>query len=113
MIANAAFDARAFTSASPPRGSGDISRKLGSVGSGVSSRRRTFVRPFAFAFPEGRGSIQSDVGVEFIGVRSGVERRRGVSGLKAWDPGRRETPGEKVFKDRRSPRERGRMGTSV
>ena len=45
------------------------------------------------------------------GVRSGVERRRGVSGLKARDA-RREPPG-KVLKDRRSPRERGRMGTSV
>jgi hypothetical protein len=47
------------------------------------------------------------------GVRSGVERRRGVSGLKARDPGRRETPGDKVLKKQRSPRERGRMGTSV
>ena len=45
------------------------------------------------------------------GVRSGVERRRG-RGLKARDPGRRDTPG-KVLKDRRSPRRRGRMGTSV
>ena len=45
------------------------------------------------------------------GVRSGVERRRGVSGLKARDE-RRETPG-KVLKKRRSPRVRGRMGTSV
>ena len=34
-----------------------------------------------------------------------------MSGLKAWS-GRRETPG-KVLKDRRSPRGRGRMGTSV
>jgi hypothetical protein len=46
------------------------------------------------------------------GVRSGVERRRGVSGLKARDPGRRETIA-KVLKDRRPPRRRGRMGTSV
>eukprot|EP00982_Pelagococcus_subviridis_P005282 29580-Pelagococcus_subviridis.AAC.2 len=38
--------------------------------------------------PEDR-SIQSDVGVEFIGVRSGVERCRG-RGLKA-SGGRRET----------------------
>ena len=45
------------------------------------------------------------------GVRSGVERRRG-RGLKPRDPGRRETPG-KVLQDRRSPRRRGRMGTSV
>ena len=41
-------------------------------------------------------SIQSDVGVEFIGVRSGVERRRG-RGLKARG-GLRETPG-KVLKE--------------
>jgi hypothetical protein len=32
-----------------------------------------------------------DIGVELKGVRSGVERRRGVSGLKPRDPGRRET----------------------
>jgi hypothetical protein len=51
------------------------------------------------------------VGVELKGVRSGVERRRGVSGLKAGG-GRRETQG-KVLKDRRSPRRRGRMGTGV
>jgi hypothetical protein len=49
--------------------------------------------------------------VEFIGVRSGVERRRG-RGLKAWDPGRRDAPG-KVLKERRPPRGRGRMGTSA
>eukprot|EP00982_Pelagococcus_subviridis_P017297 31529-Pelagococcus_subviridis.AAC.19 len=40
----------------------------------------------------------------------GVQRRRG-RGLKAGG-GRRESPA-KVLKDRRSPRERGRMGTSV
>ena len=40
----------------------------------------------------------------------GVERHRG-RGLKARG-GRRDAPG-KVLKDRRSPRERGRMGTSV
>eukprot|EP00982_Pelagococcus_subviridis_P014546 31340-Pelagococcus_subviridis.AAC.9 len=40
-----------------------------------------------------------------------VERHRGVSGLKPRG-GRRDTPG-KVLKDRRSPRGRGRMGTSV
>ena len=33
--------------------------------------------------------------------------------MKAGDPGRRETPGDKVLKKRRSPRQRGRMGTSV
>eukprot|EP00982_Pelagococcus_subviridis_P016200 31459-Pelagococcus_subviridis.AAC.5 len=32
--------------------------------------------------------------------------------LKPWG-GRRDTPGRKALKDRRSPRERGRMGTSV
>eukprot|EP00982_Pelagococcus_subviridis_P008411 30837-Pelagococcus_subviridis.AAC.26 len=64
---------------------------------------------------EGRGSVQSDdVGVEFKGVRSGVERRRGVSGLKPRCDGRRDAPGDnKVLKDRRSPRKRGRMGTNV
>eukprot|EP00982_Pelagococcus_subviridis_P009209 30910-Pelagococcus_subviridis.AAC.6 len=41
----------------------------------------------------------------------GVERRRGW-GLKARDPGRRETPGE-VLEKRRSPRRRGRTGTGV
>ena len=41
----------------------------------------------------------------------GVERRR-ARGSKARGPGRRETPG-KVLKDRRAPRERGRMGTGV
>jgi hypothetical protein len=40
----------------------------------------------------------------------GVERRRG-RGLKARG-GRRDTT-TKVLKDRRSPRRRGRMGTSV
>ena len=49
--------------------------------------------------------------VELKGVRSGVERRRG-RGLKARG-GRRESPGSKVLKDQRSPRRRGRMGTSV
>ena len=52
-----------------------------------------------------------NVGVESKGVRSGVERRRGVSGSKTRG-GRRDTR-EKVLKERRSPRERGRMGTSV
>ena len=56
-------------------------------------------------------SIRANVGVEFIGVRSGVERRGG-RGLKARDPGRRDTTG-KVLKKRRSPRRRGRTGTSV
>jgi hypothetical protein len=42
-----------------------------------------------------------DIGVEaFKGVRSGVERRRGVSGLKAArGDGRRDPPGDKVLKD--------------
>eukprot|EP00982_Pelagococcus_subviridis_P006333 30067-Pelagococcus_subviridis.AAC.2 len=55
-----------------------------------------------------RRSVRSDVGVEFKGVRSGVERQRG-RGLKPRD-GRRDATG-KVLKDRRSPRGRGRMGT--
>ena len=55
-------------------------------------------------------SIQAKVGVELKGVRSGVERRRGRV-LKARCK-RRDAPG-KVLKERRSPRERGRMGTSV
>ena len=64
------------------------------------SRRRGFLR---------------EIEVELLkGIRSGVERLRGVSGLKARDPGRRETPpGEKVLKERRPHRRRGRMGTSV
>jgi len=64
------------------------------------SRRRGFLR---------------EIGVELKGVRSGVEKLRGVSGLKARDRGRRETPpgDKKVLKERRSPRRRGRMGTSV
>eukprot|EP00982_Pelagococcus_subviridis_P011807 31121-Pelagococcus_subviridis.AAC.6 len=67
---------------------------------------------------EGRARVrtkrQTDVGVELKGVRGGVERRRGVSsGLKPARGGRRETPGEKVLKDRRSQRERGRTGTSA
>ena len=54
----------------------------------------------------------TDVGVEFKGASVGVERRRGVSGLKPWRA-QRDTPGEKVLKERRSSRRRGRMGTSV
>ena len=58
---------------------------------------------------EGR-PIQANIGMELNGVRSGVERRRGrVLKPEAW---RRDAPG-KVLKDRRSPREWGRMGTSV
>eukprot|EP00982_Pelagococcus_subviridis_P006334 30067-Pelagococcus_subviridis.AAC.3 len=65
------------------------------------------------ALPHGeseRRSIRANIGVELKGVRSGLERRRG-RGMKPRDPGRRETPG-KVLKDRRPPRQRGRMGTS-
>eukprot|EP00982_Pelagococcus_subviridis_P011034 31051-Pelagococcus_subviridis.AAC.3 len=40
---------------------------------------------------EGRGSIRSEVGVELKGVNGGVERRRGVSGLRARGDGRRES----------------------
>jgi len=52
-----------------------------------------------------------DIGVELKGVRSGVERRRGVSGLKPWR-GRRDATA-KVLKDRLSHRRRGRTGTGV
>eukprot|EP00982_Pelagococcus_subviridis_P016377 31475-Pelagococcus_subviridis.AAC.10 len=45
-------------------------------------------------------SIRANVGVELKGIRW------------TWDPGRRDAPG-KVLKERRSPRQRGRMGTSV
>ena len=53
--------------------------------------------------------------MDLKGVRSGVERRHGASGLglKPRGDGRRDTPGDKVLKKRRAPRERGRMGTSV
>ena len=71
----------------------------------LSSPRKTRPRPPSSA------SFGANVGVELKGVRSGVERRRG-RGLKARDPGRRDAPG-KVLKDRRSPRRRGRTGTSV
>jgi len=43
---------------------------------GVRRRRRARRRVTAALGSEGR-SIRSDVGVEFKGVRSGVERRRG------------------------------------
>eukprot|EP00982_Pelagococcus_subviridis_P012137 31146-Pelagococcus_subviridis.AAC.7 len=43
---------------------------------------------------EGRGSVRSDIfGAESKGVRSGVERRRGVSGLKPWCARRETTAG--------------------
>eukprot|EP00982_Pelagococcus_subviridis_P006101 29974-Pelagococcus_subviridis.AAC.15 len=54
-------------------------------------------RPLRRSSAAGRGSTRSDVGVE-----------RRCRGLKPWR-GRKETPGEKVLKKRRSPR--GRMGT--
>ena len=41
-----------------------------------------------------RVRTSDDVGVELKGVRSGVERRRGVSGLKAARCGRRDTLGK-------------------
>eukprot|EP00982_Pelagococcus_subviridis_P015879 31435-Pelagococcus_subviridis.AAC.3 len=50
--------------------------------------------------------------MESKGVGGGVERRRDVSGLKPRGSGRRDAPA-KVLKDRRSPRQRGRMGTST
>jgi hypothetical protein len=64
--------------------------------------------------PEGNCPYEAMiVGVEFKGVRGGVERRRGASGLKPSRGGRRDAPGEKVLKERRSQRERGRTATSV
>ena len=59
--------------------------------------------------PRRRRHVQT-CGVELKGVRSGVERRRG-RGLKGRGGWREKTA--KVLKDRRSPRERGRMGNSV
>ena len=92
------------------------SRRPGRRGSVGSAPLEAADAPPRAARAEDSGSFYTsdDVGVELKGVRSGVERRRGVSGLKARDPGRRETnAGKKVLKERRSPRERGRMGTSV
>jgi hypothetical protein len=43
---------------------------------------------------------------ELKGVEVCRDRKRGVGGEK-------RTPGNKVLKDRRAPRRRGRMGTSV
>eukprot|EP00982_Pelagococcus_subviridis_P009786 30943-Pelagococcus_subviridis.AAC.25 len=54
--------------------------------------------------------LRANVGVELKGVRSGVERQRG-RGLKPRGA-RRDATG-KVLKESRSPRQRGRMGTSV
>ena len=42
-----------------------------------------------------------------------VVRRRGRASKGSRGDGRRDAPGEKVLKERRSPRRRGRMGTSV
>ena len=70
---------------------------------------------------EGFGFARSSSAFSANERRGGVERRqlkelKGVevcaSGLKARDPGRRETTGEKVLKKRRSPRQRGRTGTN-
>eukprot|EP00982_Pelagococcus_subviridis_P007087 30445-Pelagococcus_subviridis.AAC.8 len=47
----------------------------------LSSNARSHASPVG-SDEEGCLPIRSDVGVEFKGVRSGVERRRGVSGLK-------------------------------
>eukprot|EP00982_Pelagococcus_subviridis_P006208 30015-Pelagococcus_subviridis.AAC.1 len=57
----------------------------------------------------------TNVGAESRGVRyDGVVRRRGASGSKPRDPGRRDARGEvQVLKERRSPRGRGRTGTGV
>ena len=72
-----------------------------------AERRRDRRGPAGVSIPP----LRVDVGVEFKGVRRGVERRRG-RGLNARDPGRRDATA-KVLKDRRSPRERDRMGTGV
>eukprot|EP00982_Pelagococcus_subviridis_P009409 30920-Pelagococcus_subviridis.AAC.26 len=71
---------------------------------GDSASAAPAAAPAAAASSEGR-SIRAYIGVEFKGVRSGIQRRR-VLGSKAKDPGRRESPA-KVLKDRRSPRQRG------
>ena len=47
----------------------------------------TFFTPIILGSSKSGRSVRSDVGVAFKGVRSGVERRRGVSGLKARDLG--------------------------
>ena len=59
---------------------------------------------------EGR-SARANVGAESKGVRSGVERHRGVPGSKPRGGKRERT--SKLLKDRRSPRGRGRVGTSL
>eukprot|EP00982_Pelagococcus_subviridis_P017612 31551-Pelagococcus_subviridis.AAC.12 len=82
--------ARAAPRASPPPPGGCCTR---STGPGWRRRPCAATRRTPRGPPEGRHSIQSDVGVELKGVRSGVVRRRGRV-LKARDPGRRETPGK-------------------
>ena len=52
------------------------------AGDGAGGRRDGSGCLRGWATEEGR-SIRSDVGVEFKGVRSGVERRRGVSGIES------------------------------
>jgi hypothetical protein len=98
------------TTTSPLAGTTPLRGSTSNVGDALSG---------ASSYSNASGALGSrvhtsdDIGVELKGVRGGVERRRGVSGLKARDPGRRDAPGEKVLKERRSPRRRGRMGTSV
>eukprot|EP00982_Pelagococcus_subviridis_P006953 30358-Pelagococcus_subviridis.AAC.11 len=71
---------------------------------GVSALRRGF-------FTSARNATQCGRCAPWkLRASDGVERRR-RRGLNARD-GRRDAPG-KVLKDRRSPHERGRMGTSV
>eukprot|EP00982_Pelagococcus_subviridis_P016675 31492-Pelagococcus_subviridis.AAC.8 len=69
--------------------SGCEGRALLSISTILSSSARCAAFPFSSFGSRVRTS--DDVGVELKGVRSGVERRRGVSGLKpARDPGRRD-----------------------
>eukprot|EP00982_Pelagococcus_subviridis_P015031 31375-Pelagococcus_subviridis.AAC.7 len=46
-----------------------------------------------------RDGLRGNRPYELKGVRGGVERRRGVSGLKARGDGRRDAPGEKILKE--------------
>jgi len=66
-------------------------------------RRKTLTRVVPYEATSGWSSKASD----------GVERRRCVSGLKAARGGGEKRARAKVLKERRSPRERARMGTSV
>eukprot|EP00982_Pelagococcus_subviridis_P009815 30947-Pelagococcus_subviridis.AAC.10 len=93
-------DADAVSDAAPPGGVSPLSR-----------RRPAPPLAFAFAFAFARTRTSKLTSNACLRVEDGVERRRGVSGLNARG-GRRDAPGN-VLKDRRSPRQRGRTGTSV